>query len=1162
MSFARRAPWLLALLGACGLTAHAQQPSKRNPPGVEVIQHFVFIVKENRSFDSHFGKYPGANGATTGTISTGQVIPLSHEPDALPRDFCHTWQCAATSVDGGRMDAFDAVVTGPGMACNLNGDYLCYSQLDGTDIPNYYTYAGNFTLADNTFSSIHGTSYPNHVYTVAAQSGGMIAQPSSSQGCDSTAGASAQVIDEHGHITFPFPCFDFQTIVDELSAAGVTWRYYSPDHSPFNPLDLVNHVRNGVLWSNVVPDTQFVSDAQSGQLPQVSWLVTEGANDEHPPWSVCQGENWSVEQLNAIMQGSDWDTTAVFLTWDDWDGLYDHVPPPTLDQFGLGPRVPLLIISPYALANHISSTQYEFSSFLKILEERFGLAALTNRDQVANDMLDSFDFTQTPLPPLILSPRTCSPVSNTSLDFPPQTARTSSPSRTITLANYSSVALTITSVTGSGADFRVNNSCPASLPPMTSIDPPTCTVAVTFSPLSAGLKTGTVTFVDSDPTSPQTVNLTGTATGESVSASVLNFGTQSVGRPATPQSATLTNANPSTLTINSIAAAGDYSQTNTCAASLAPGASCVITVTFTPTVPGVRYGTVTVTSNDAGGNFILNLTGKGTSISLAPASLTFGLQALGTSSTAQTVTLTNNGGSALTLSGISFGGNLGQPIFDYSQSNACGGVVAPGGSCNLSVVFAPTVPGPILGSMFVSDSETGTSPQSILLTGTGSANPVPLVYPSLAPDTITPGSASFTLTVNGAGFVKGGTVRWNGATLASTFVSNSKLQATVPANLVAAAGTALVSVSSKSPGGGSSNAVLFPISNIFVPSGFTASTVAVGQSPQYVAACDFNGDKKLDLAVSNSASNTVTILLGNGDGTFTVKGTIGVGGDPRGIAVGDFNADGKLDLAVASHADDTVSVLLGNGDGTFTTTSSSPATYAGPVALVAADFNKDGRLDLAVVNDLENDATILLGNGDGTFLLATSGAATGIGPHALISGDVNRDKNLDLLIADQAANTISMLPGNGDGTFLLSKPVITGNTPSAVALADVNADGNLDLLVANQGDSTVSVFLGNGNGTFTLHSTPGTGPSPEALAVGDFNSDGKLDILTANLTGNNVSLLLGNGDGTFQQHLDSAAGSGPTALAIGDFNGDGKLDAVTTSPAANALTVLLQTGQR
>jgi phospholipase C len=224
-------------------------------------------------------------------------------------------------------------------------------------------------------------------------------------------------MDSKGEISKEPPCFDLPTLADRLEAAHVSWKYYAPTRGQvgyiWSALDAINHIRNGPLWtSKVVADGQFVEDARNGRLPAVSWLVT-GKNSEHPPFSSCEGENWSVEQMNAVMEGPDWASTAVFITWDDFGGFYDHVSPPPVDQFGLGPRVPLLIISPFVRKGKVSHTQYEFSSLLSFVEKRFYLAPLTERDQKANDMLDGFDFTQPPSPPLVLKTHSCPHFSRT-----------------------------------------------------------------------------------------------------------------------------------------------------------------------------------------------------------------------------------------------------------------------------------------------------------------------------------------------------------------------------------------------------------------------------------------------------------------------------------------------------------------------------------------------------------------------------------------------------------------------------------------------------------------------------------------------------------------------------------------------------------------------------
>ncbi len=398
--------WMILCSTGCVGGGSPNSSSGKAPGSLDAIQHIVFIIKENHTFDNYFGTFPGADGATSGTISTGQVIPLAHMPDRFPQSLCNGWNCAIEAIDGGKMDKFDLLPGG-----TVNGEHPDYTQVTEQDIPNYFAYARNFVLADRMFSSVHGPSFPNHLYSVAAQSGGAIDNPvntGGAWGCDADASATVEVIDNNGNITNQFPCFHFQTLADSLQNSNITWKDYSPGNGHWSPLDAINRVRNSSLWTeHVVPNTQFVADAQNGELPAVSWLVPDANESEHAPASICRGENWTVEQLNAVMQGPDWNSTAVFITWDDFGGFYDHVPPPQLDQFGLGPRLPLVIISPFAKTGFISHTVYEFSSLLKFVETRYGLQPLTARDSMANDMLDSFDFNQQPQPPLILHPRQC-----------------------------------------------------------------------------------------------------------------------------------------------------------------------------------------------------------------------------------------------------------------------------------------------------------------------------------------------------------------------------------------------------------------------------------------------------------------------------------------------------------------------------------------------------------------------------------------------------------------------------------------------------------------------------------------------------------------------------------------------------------------------------------
>ncbi len=386
------------------------------------IKHIVFFIKENRSFDNYFGTYPGANGATTATTSDGKVVPLEHEKDQLPFDIDHSSQGAIKAYDGGKMDQFDTLSSGKNKADTGPYANQSLSQLQKADIPNYWAYAQNYVLGDNMFSSLMGPSFPNHLYTVAAQSGGVTDNPRTDKGrgtladqikgwgCD-IANQDVRVKSAGGTVSFQEACFNFQTLADELDAKNYTWRYYAPPENQtgyiWSSFNAIRHIRYGPDWQFVVPTAQFETDAAAGHLPTVSWIVTPGRVSEHPPASVCIGENWTVQMLNALMQGPDWSSTAVFLTWDDFGGFYDHVPPQQIDGYGLGFRVPLIVISPYAKKGAIDHTQYEFSSMLRFAEDELGLPTLTDRDKGANNMMKAFDFTQTPRRPVILHPRSC-----------------------------------------------------------------------------------------------------------------------------------------------------------------------------------------------------------------------------------------------------------------------------------------------------------------------------------------------------------------------------------------------------------------------------------------------------------------------------------------------------------------------------------------------------------------------------------------------------------------------------------------------------------------------------------------------------------------------------------------------------------------------------------
>lgn len=406
----------LALLGAsCGSTTTQTGTSSTkpvSPPGLSKIEHFVFIMQENRSFDSYFGTYPGADGIPPGVALIdpvdGSLVAPFHDPNPVNRGGPHLWDNSQADVDGGKMDGFLAEsYKGKSGAPNpgkLNPkDVMGWH--DYREIPNYWDYARDFVLQDHMFESVASYSLPAHLYMLAAQSGGYVG--TKGQAKPST--------------------YNFPEITELLMSGKIDWKYYVtsgkiPDtedgevvgsvpqqaqapkkYTLWNPLPAFPKVKdNPAQWDRLVDTANFYKDARAGKLPQVSWVIPSSAVSEHPPSGVRAGMAYVTGLVNAVMKSKDWNSTAIFISWDDWGGFYDHVPPPSVDQYGYGIRVPGLVISPYARRGYIDKNVYSFESWLKIVEERFGVSTLTARDSQARDMTAAFDFTQQPRPPLIL----------------------------------------------------------------------------------------------------------------------------------------------------------------------------------------------------------------------------------------------------------------------------------------------------------------------------------------------------------------------------------------------------------------------------------------------------------------------------------------------------------------------------------------------------------------------------------------------------------------------------------------------------------------------------------------------------------------------------------------------------------------------------------------
>jgi phospholipase C len=438
-----------ALAGSCtpapsGPAATTPAARTASPSKVQLarqkIKHVVFLIKENRTFDNLFGTFPGANGATSGRTCDGRTVKLRRGTDRTP-DVPHQFINGVIVINGGRMNCFDRFLHGEGM-----GGYVQYHR---DQLPNYWRYATHFQLDDRFFSSVYAPTSEEHLWTMAGSSGGFTASEedkdtqgtgpgreycedpaerawSFKEGTDphdarimqleDSADAAPGLLDEW---VLRWPCIKdrgFQTLPDLMLARGVSWMEYRGWNTWLQPpLKKVMHDwSRPVIRNHVAGPAEFVSDVEAGKLPAVSWLTPPYSLSDHPPHSLCEGENWTVEMLNTLMKSPEWASTAVVLTWDDFGGFYDHVPPPHPDIYGMGPRVPALLISPWARQT-VNHRAMSFDSVLNLIETVFRLPPLRQQragtgpgDPASDDMLDGFDFTQQPRPPLVLKERDCS----------------------------------------------------------------------------------------------------------------------------------------------------------------------------------------------------------------------------------------------------------------------------------------------------------------------------------------------------------------------------------------------------------------------------------------------------------------------------------------------------------------------------------------------------------------------------------------------------------------------------------------------------------------------------------------------------------------------------------------------------------------------------------
>ncbi len=380
----------------------------------ERIKHVVIIIQENRSVDNLFNGFPGADTVQEGLTKHGR-IPLRAVDLDYPADVDHQHRAFVTQYDDGKMDGWEETFTSP-----RQDEDFPYAFVPRHQVLPYWEMAEQYTFADKFFQSNTGPSFPAHLYLVAGTGNFVADNPNHLEtthfawGCDSPINARVSMIAPDGdEVPGPWPCFNFQTLADVALANGVTWRYYAPPIDSlgniWSAFDAIRHIRYSQLWGNVVsPETRVLEDARAGDLPAITWVVPSAQNSDHPfPRRDTEhdvgvtgqyGPEWVASVVNAIGEGPLWGSTAIIVVWDDWGGWYDHVAPPQLDRMGLGPRVPFIMIAPYAKRHYVSHVQHEFGSILKFAEQVFLLPSMHTTDDRADALRDCLDFTQPPQP--------------------------------------------------------------------------------------------------------------------------------------------------------------------------------------------------------------------------------------------------------------------------------------------------------------------------------------------------------------------------------------------------------------------------------------------------------------------------------------------------------------------------------------------------------------------------------------------------------------------------------------------------------------------------------------------------------------------------------------------------------------------------------------------
>jgi phospholipase C len=399
---------------SAGALPAMRQPATHRSSGK--ITHVVVIVQENRSVDNLFQGYPGADTQAYGYTSKGAKQALSPIGLSTKWDIVHNSTSYFAACDGKgslpgtncKMDGFDREkmqgCNGEFPPCPVK--YPMYAYVPHSQIKPYFAIAKQYVLADEMFESdLDGSSFISHQYLIAGQASSAVDYPSTGVwGCEGgPSDTIATLTQQRTYGPAIPPCFDNQTLGDELDAKSISWRYYTSgiykDGGMWDGYQAIKHIYQHHDWKAdvITPQTRFFTDVKNGVLPAVSWITPTCANSDHAGCQSTHGPAWVASLVNAIGNSQYWNSTAIFIMWDDFGGWYDHVAPPYEDYDGLGFRVPLLIVSPYAKANYVSHVQYEHGSILKFIEDQFGLPRLAATDTRANSPAnDCFNFNQSP----------------------------------------------------------------------------------------------------------------------------------------------------------------------------------------------------------------------------------------------------------------------------------------------------------------------------------------------------------------------------------------------------------------------------------------------------------------------------------------------------------------------------------------------------------------------------------------------------------------------------------------------------------------------------------------------------------------------------------------------------------------------------------------------